>query len=59
MCPSMKIISGSGDNFVQVWDASTGVELEELKGHLGPVTSVAFSSDGTQIVVFCRGNPGV
>ena len=33
-----------------MWDASTGVELKELKGHSGSVNSVAFSSDGTQIV---------
>jgi WD40 repeat protein len=33
-----------------VWDASTGVELKELKGHTSSVYSVAFSSDGTRIV---------
>ena len=38
------------DKFVCVWDASTGVELMTLKGHTGQVNSVAFSSDGTQIV---------
>jgi WD40 repeat protein len=32
-----------------VWDASTGAELNVLKGHTNPVTSVAFSSDGTRI----------
>jgi len=34
---------------VRVWDASTGVELKELKGHTGYINSVAFSSNGTCI----------
>jgi WD40 repeat protein len=33
-----------------VWDVSTGSEVKVLKGHTGWVNSVAFSSDGTQIV---------
>ena len=33
-----------------VWDALTGVEVKELKGHTGSVDSVAFSSDGAWIV---------
>ena len=45
-----RIVSGSDDNSVRVWDASTGVELKELKGHTYPVNSVGFSSDGTRIV---------
>ncbi|EDR01197.1 uncharacterized protein LACBIDRAFT_395446 [Laccaria bicolor S238N-H82] len=44
------IISGSADNSVQVWDASTGAELKVLNGHMKLVSSVAFSTDGTQIV---------
>ena len=32
-----------------VWDARTGAELVDLKGHTQFVTSVAFSPDGTQI----------
>jgi WD40 repeat protein len=43
-------VSGLADNSVRVWDASTGAELKELKGHTDWVNSVAFSSDGTQIV---------
>ena len=46
----MRIVSGSNDSSVQVWDMVTGVELKELKGHTNWVSSVAFSSDGTQIV---------
>ena len=46
----MWIVSSLYDRSVQVWDASTGVELKELKGHTDSVRSVAFSSDGTQIM---------
>jgi WD40 repeat protein len=35
---------------VRVWDASTGEELKELKGHTDWVRSVAFSPDGKHIV---------
>ena len=45
-----KIVSGSDDNSVQLWDVSTGMELKELKGHNGKILSVAFSSSGTRIV---------
>ena len=44
------IVSGSDDNSVHVWDASTGVELMELKGHTNYVFSVAVSSDSKWIV---------
>jgi WD40 repeat protein len=33
-----------------VWDSATGKELLTLKGHTGPVMSVAFSRDGGRIV---------
>jgi WD40 repeat protein len=45
-----QIVSGSSDNSVQVWDAKTGKQLKELRGHTDHVTSVAFSPDGDQIV---------
>jgi WD40 repeat protein len=45
-----RIVSGSFDMSVRLWDASTGVELQELKGHTNSVLSVAFSGDGTRIV---------
>ena len=45
-----QIVSGSQDKSVLVWDALTGVEMKELKGHTGSVDSVAFSSDGAWIV---------
>ncbi|KAF9485945.1 hypothetical protein BDN70DRAFT_870420 [Pholiota conissans] len=44
------IVSGSDDQTVRVWDASTGEELKVLEGHGDYVRSVGFSSDNMQIV---------
>ncbi|KAH8835756.1 WD40-repeat-containing domain protein [Flagelloscypha sp. PMI_526] len=45
-----RIISGSNDGTVCVWDSQTGVQiLPPLKGHRGPIWSVAFSPDGSSI----------
>ena len=49
-CDGMNIVSGSSDHSVQIWDASAGVEVMKLSGHIGTVRSVAFSSDDTWIV---------
>jgi len=46
----VRIVSGSYDKSVRVWDASTGAELKLLNGHTRAVNSVAFSPDGTRIV---------
>jgi len=45
-----RIVSGSDDNTIKVWDATTGAELMTLRGHDGGVRSVAFSPDGKRIV---------
>ena len=45
-----RIVSGSWDVTLKVWDASTGRQLRTLKGHAAIVTSVAFSPDGKRIV---------
>jgi WD40 repeat protein len=45
-----RIVSGSLDETVRVWDADSGTVLQTLKGHTSPVLSVAFSPDGTRIV---------
>jgi WD40 repeat protein len=34
---------------IKVWDPATGQAVRTLKGHVGPVTSVAFSSDGKRL----------
>ena len=45
-----RIVSGSGDGTVKVWDAQTGRETLTLKGHSSGVWSVSFSPDEKRIV---------
>jgi WD40 repeat protein len=45
-----RLVSGSGDRKVQVWDAVSGARLLCLKGHQGSVRSVVFSADGRRLV---------
>ncbi|MEE1323966.1 MAG: PEGA domain-containing protein, partial [Bacteroidales bacterium] len=46
-----KIISGSRDDNIKIWDANTGQCLKTLEGHAwSSVQSVAYSPDGTKII---------
>ncbi|KIM21058.1 hypothetical protein M408DRAFT_53919, partial [Serendipita vermifera MAFF 305830] len=46
-----RIVSGSSDKTIRVWDAETGeVVAGPLEGHDGPVLSIGFSPDGRRIV---------
>ncbi|KAB5591586.1 Lissencephaly-1 [Ceratobasidium theobromae] len=46
-----RIISGSSDKTIRVWDGQTGkMVLDPLQGHTESVNSVAFSPNGTRIV---------
>jgi len=45
-----KIVSGSGDGTIRLWDVNSGSELAVFKGHNDYVLSVAFSPDGSKIV---------
>ncbi|KDQ13025.1 hypothetical protein BOTBODRAFT_133925, partial [Botryobasidium botryosum FD-172 SS1] len=46
-----RIVSGSHDESIRVWDATTGTEvLPPLQGHNGGVWSVAYSPDGSKIL---------
>jgi len=45
-----RIVSGSGDKTVKIWDAETGEEILALIGHSHGVNSVSFSADGKRIV---------
>jgi WD40 repeat protein len=44
-----QITSGSGDQTVKLWDATTGNLQKTLAGHLGRVGTIVFSPDGKQI----------
>jgi WD40 repeat protein len=44
------IASGTVSGAVQVWDASNLSNITTIRGHHGQVTSIAFSSDGSQII---------
>ena len=46
-----RIVSGSSDNTLRLWDAATGQPIgAPLTGHTDSVNSVAFSPDGKRIV---------
>jgi WD40 repeat protein len=46
-----RIISGSDDNTIRIWDAVTGVAVgKPLMGHTKRVWSVAYSPDGRRII---------
>lgn len=48
---STKLVSGSKDKTIRIWDAVSGEQIgEPLKGHRDSVNSVAWSPDGTKIV---------
>ena len=45
-----RIISGSLDKTIKIWDTITGCCVNTLEGHFAPISSVCVSSDGSRIV---------
>jgi eukaryotic-like serine/threonine-protein kinase len=41
-----QLASGSCDNTAKIWDLDTDEEVETLRGHIGYVTTLAYSHDG-------------
>ncbi|KAH8826001.1 hypothetical protein DL96DRAFT_1817400 [Flagelloscypha sp. PMI_526] len=53
-CPSGKrIVSGSSDNTVCIWDAESGAKIQQLEGQNPHGRSISFSPDGKHIVSGC------
>jgi hypothetical protein len=51
-----RVASGSADQTVKIWDASSGDCLQTLEGHSDLVWSVAFSQDSTRLASGSRDN---
>ena len=45
-----RVLSGSDDKTVKLWDATTGALLRTFEGHADRVNSVAFSPDGSRVL---------
>ena len=45
-----RVVSGSDDNTVKIWDAESGTCLNTLSGHSGWVNAVAVFADNRRIV---------
>ena len=45
-----RVISGSSDNTVKVWNLETGVEQLTLTGHSSSVLAVAVTADGKRVI---------
>jgi len=44
-----RLVAGSSDCFVIVWDLSDGTEITRFEGHTRPITAIEYSPDGSCI----------
>lgn len=47
---SGRILTGSQDGTLRMWDQTSGAELQSFRGHTGKINSIAITSDGKSIV---------
>ena len=45
-------VSGGRDGSVAVWDINTGTPVQQIMAHAGPVSKIAFYSDGVSKNIF-------
>jgi WD40 repeat protein len=45
-----RVLSGSADKTIKLWDTATGSLIRTFEGHSSQVNSVAFSPDGTRVL---------
>jgi WD40 repeat protein/nucleoside phosphorylase len=53
-CDGGRVVSGSGDNTLRIWDLDSGRVLSTLVGHAQPVMSCAITPDGRRAVSASR-----
>jgi WD40 repeat protein len=51
---SSKIITGSDDGFIRIYDTNSRVQIGKLYGTLGPIAEVNFSPDSSDVMSFCE-----
>lgn len=54
-----RVLTGSIDKTVTLWDAKTGEKLHTFAGHTDWVTSVALSGDGARVLTGSRGHMAI
>jgi len=45
-----RVVSGSSDNTIKIWDLASGQELHTLSGHSDNVNAVAVTPDGSRVI---------